>query len=283
MSADAVVWHDLECGAYDADLPLWLELAAAAPGPVLDIGAGTGRVALPLARAGHEVHALDADSVLLDALRARAGDLPVTTVHADACAFSLPPRFGLCIVPMQTIHLLVDRPGFLRCAHAALRPGGVLAVALLGEGAEPFEHELEPERAELGGVLYASRPTALRLEGAAMVLERRRERTDADGTRAEANTVRLAAFGPGDLADLADAARFAALGTRVVVPTEDRVGSLVLVLRALSTPRRARSAAGAEERARTPSAALPAGGTGERAQATARPRAPAASAPEKPR
>ena len=57
--APAVAWHDVECGGYRADLPLWLELAAAAGGPVLDVGAGTGRVALELARAGHDVTALD--------------------------------------------------------------------------------------------------------------------------------------------------------------------------------------------------------------------------------
>ena len=41
-----VVWHDVECGRYSADLALWRELAAREPGPVLDVGAGTGRVAL---------------------------------------------------------------------------------------------------------------------------------------------------------------------------------------------------------------------------------------------
>ena len=46
-----VMWHDVECGSYVADLPLWRRLAAEAGGPVLDVGAGTGRVALDLARA----------------------------------------------------------------------------------------------------------------------------------------------------------------------------------------------------------------------------------------
>ena len=49
MSFDDVVWHDVECGRYDADLPLWHELAAQADHGVLDVGAGTGRVALKLA------------------------------------------------------------------------------------------------------------------------------------------------------------------------------------------------------------------------------------------
>ena len=55
MRDEAVIWHDVECGAYAADLPLWRELAAGRSGPVLEIGCGTGRVALDLARDGHAV------------------------------------------------------------------------------------------------------------------------------------------------------------------------------------------------------------------------------------
>ena len=50
--------HDVECAAYDLDLTIWRDLAGRAGGPVLDIGAGTGRVAIDLARIGHEVTAL---------------------------------------------------------------------------------------------------------------------------------------------------------------------------------------------------------------------------------
>jgi len=46
----AVVWHDLECGAYLEDLPVWQRLAAQHGNPILDVGAGTGRVTLDLAR-----------------------------------------------------------------------------------------------------------------------------------------------------------------------------------------------------------------------------------------
>ena len=83
---DAIVWHDVENGGYRSDLALWRELAQHAGGPVLDLGAGTGRVALDLAEAGHEVTALDADPAVLDELarRARERGLEVECVRADA-------------------------------------------------------------------------------------------------------------------------------------------------------------------------------------------------------
>ena len=65
LAMSDVIWHDVECGGYAADLPLWRELARAEAGPVLDVGAGAGRVALELARHGHDVTALDRDAVLL--------------------------------------------------------------------------------------------------------------------------------------------------------------------------------------------------------------------------
>ena len=41
-----IIWHDVENGSYAVDLKLWRRLAREAAGPVLDLGAGTGRVAL---------------------------------------------------------------------------------------------------------------------------------------------------------------------------------------------------------------------------------------------
>src|SRR5687767_12062391 len=98
-----VLWHDLECSAYEEDLPLWRELAGEAGGPVLDVGAGTGRVSLDLATHGIAVVALDADRALLEALERRAAGLPVKTVVADARDFDLGRRFPLVLAPMQTL------------------------------------------------------------------------------------------------------------------------------------------------------------------------------------
>ena len=183
------IWHDLECGSYTADLAFWRALAQRTGGPVLDVGAGTGRVALELGREGHDVTAVDLDDELLEALRERAGELQVTTLVADARAFWLGTTFPLIIVPMQTVQLLggnAGRAAFLECATFHLESPGVLAVAIA--------HELElfdvsegatagplPDVLERDGVVYSSRPVAVRADADGFVLERRRETVTAAG------------------------------------------------------------------------------------------------------
>jgi SAM-dependent methyltransferase len=230
MSAEAVIWHDLECGAYEADLPGWHQLAQSHPGPVLDIGAGTGRVALALARAGHRVIALERDGVLAAELRSRAGALAVEVLCADACDFSLEVPVALAIVPMQTVHLLADRDGFLRCARRALTAGGLLAVALLGDGVEPFELELEPDTVELGAVRYESTPTALRRESGVVLLERRRSRIAAGARRQELDRIRLHELDVATLTKEAHNAGFRFGGIISVPPTVAHAGSEIVCL-----------------------------------------------------
>ncbi len=122
-------------------------------------------MALDLARAGHRVTALDLDPDLLGALQDRAGGERVETVCADARSFELDRRdFALCLVPMQTLQLLSDaseRAALLRCALAHLRPGGLLACAIVTE-LEPFDVAdgspgPSPETAHVGETLYISR------------------------------------------------------------------------------------------------------------------------------
>ena len=233
---DAVVWHDVECGSYAADLPLWRELAAAAGGPVLDVGAGTGRVARDLHRHGFAVHALDVDAELLRALRDRAPDVP--THVADARDFALPGRFALVIAPMQTVQLLGgprDRERFLRCARRHLAPGGLLAVALANtlDDFEEGEVEVAPDMREVDGVVYASRPTVVRKDGDDFVLERVRERVGRGGDRTvEQTRIRLARVTAERLGAEAAALGYRPEPTRTIEATEDHVGSEVAMLRA---------------------------------------------------
>ena len=69
-----MIWHDVENGAYEADLELWRELALGAGGPVLEVGCGTGRVAIDLARHGHHVLGVDIEPAFVSVLRERAAE-----------------------------------------------------------------------------------------------------------------------------------------------------------------------------------------------------------------
>jgi SAM-dependent methyltransferase len=247
----SVIWHDLECGAYAEDLPLWRALAAEHGDPVLDVGAGTGRVSLDLARAGHRVIALDRDPDLLDALAARAsGRNPdmdgvssqalVTTVVADARDFDLRERYPLCIVPMQTIQLLGGpdgRAAFLGCALRHLRPGGALAIAI-AEALDLYDatdgvHYPLPDIREVDGIVYSSQPIAVRAERGGFVLERRRETVAVAGERTvERDLIRLDRLSARGLEREGRAAGFARVQRARVRETADYVGSEVVILRA---------------------------------------------------
>jgi len=238
MIALNAAWHDLECGTYTEDLEVWRQLARSAGGPVLDIGAGTGRTAIDLARAGVTVTAVDMDEELLAVLRERAAGLPVTAVAADARTLALGQRFPLCIVPMQTAQLLGGAEGrraFLERAREHLTPGGRLAVAL-AEELEVFEVTVPalgplPDIREIDGVVYSSRPTAVRADGDGFVLERRREAVWPDGRMVSGESAisldRL------DAATLESEGGAAGLtpAERIDIPaTDEYVGSTVVVL-----------------------------------------------------
>lgn len=238
-AADAsVIWHDLECGAYSADLPLWRELAAEHGDPVLDVGAGTGRVTLDLSRQGHRVTALDQSQVLLSELERRRETLPVAAVQADARSFELGEKFALIIVPMQTIQLLggaAGRQRFLRCAASHLAPGGLVALALT-ERLERFGPEDDvplplPDITELDGVVYSSQPTAVREQPGSFVLERLRERISPKGERSsELDVIHLDRLSAAELGREARAVGLTPCRTTEVPETADHVGSLVVML-----------------------------------------------------
>src|SRR3954454_22111170 len=108
MTNPEVIWHDTECGGYAADLEAWEQLASRSDGPVLELGCGTGRVALYLARRGHEVWAVDVDADLVAATRERARGLPVHTQRADVRRLDLGHQFGLVIAAMQFVQMIGD-------------------------------------------------------------------------------------------------------------------------------------------------------------------------------
>jgi SAM-dependent methyltransferase len=231
MTAETVIWHELECAGYRADLPVWLQLAAQFGDPVLEIGAGTGRVTLALAVAGHAVDAVERDAELAAELASRSRGLPVAVICADACSLSAPRHYPLCIAPMQVLHLLENRDAFLERAADLLAAGGILAAALLGDGVEPFDVDLAPDEVELDGVRYVSRPTALRNEDGTVVLERRHETIAPAGARSATSLQRLAPLDRAGLEREAATHGFEPLATHTIAPTSEFAGSEVVVLR----------------------------------------------------
>jgi SAM-dependent methyltransferase len=71
-AADLARLYDLDLVEDPGDLNLYLALAARTNGPVLELGVGTGRLAIPLAAAGHRVVGVDRDRAMLDRARAAA-------------------------------------------------------------------------------------------------------------------------------------------------------------------------------------------------------------------
>jgi SAM-dependent methyltransferase len=236
VTSTAVTWHDVEHGSYEADLPLWRELAAAAEGPILDLGAGTGRVAAPLAAGGHELVALDTDSDLLAALAERAP--AVATVEADARSFALERRFALVIAPMQLAQILGGHEGriaMLERVQAHLTAGGTFAAAL----ADPFEALQEgdaspplPDMLERDGWVFSSQPLWVREENGSVLIERRRQAVSPDGSiEEEEATIALDVVGTSEFEAEARACGLEPIGRRTIPETLDHIGSTVVICR----------------------------------------------------
>lgn len=114
------------------DVEFYCRLALQAPPPVLELGCGTGRVTLPVARAGVRIVGLDSSGELIAAARARSeGIANLRWIQADMRSFTLPERFGLIFVPYRAFQYLLgdhDQQATLDCIFEHLLPGGRLAL-----------------------------------------------------------------------------------------------------------------------------------------------------------
>ncbi|HEX3239997.1 MAG TPA: class I SAM-dependent methyltransferase [Solirubrobacterales bacterium] len=229
------IWHDVECGSYGADLRLWEELAVAAGGSVLELGCGTGRVVLHLARRQHPTVGLDSDPELIESLRARATGLPVTTVLADARDFTLDQEVALALAPTQMLQLLADaeaRIACLRCVAAALRPGGRFAAAILEGMPEPDGAPPPlPDVREVDGWVYSSLAVEAAVGPGEIVVHRLRQTVSPDGELAEQpNQVRITTFPAAQLEQEAAEAGLRPVERHEIPATDIHVGSVVVVL-----------------------------------------------------
>jgi SAM-dependent methyltransferase len=238
MSAEqesVAIWHDIECGAYAADLPLWDELAGEAGGTVLDLGCGTGRVALHLARRGHDVLGLDIDAELIATLDQRAAGLPLRTLVSDACDFQLEKEIDLALAPMQTLQLLAgsqERVACLRQVSTHLRPGGRFAAAILEGMPEPDDSPPPlPDVREVDGWVYSSLAVEAAVGPGEVLIRRLRQTVSPGGALDEEdNEVRITTFPAAQLEAEGASARLRPLARHEIPPTDIHVGSTVVVL-----------------------------------------------------
>jgi SAM-dependent methyltransferase len=124
-----------------ADVGWWRERAEASPdGRVLYVGAGTGRLAVPVAEVTRELVAVDNDPGMLAAFRTRleatdpalAGR--VRLVEADAASLSLVERFGLVVLPSNLLNGITDpaaRAAAAKAAAAHCLPDGHVVMQVL--------------------------------------------------------------------------------------------------------------------------------------------------------
>jgi SAM-dependent methyltransferase len=234
-TSEAAIWHDVECGAYAADLRVWEELADRCGDPILELGAGTGRLAIHLARRGHRVIGLDIDPELIAVQRERAAGLPVTPLLADARGFELPEPVALALAPMQLLQMLADRAERLACLDsiaAQLLPGGRLAAAMVEGMPEPEEGEpLLPDVREVDGWVYSSLPLEADVGAEHIVVHRLRQKVAPSGELTEEpDQVTICTLTADDLEAEAAEVGLVPIERLYIAPTDDHVGSTVVVL-----------------------------------------------------
>jgi SAM-dependent methyltransferase len=137
---DAIAkWYDFD---YDTrmrrDIPFWLACAREGGDPVLELGAGTGRITAHLARAGFRVTGVELSTKMLELAEkrfARLGPLRGSArfVQGDMAALRVRGRFGTVLVPFHAFHHLLTTErqlAALRGIRRRLAPGGLAVFGL---------------------------------------------------------------------------------------------------------------------------------------------------------
>lgn len=191
----------------DLDGTLDSVVALANGGPVLELGIGTGRLALPLAARGVEVHGVDASPAMVARLRAKpgGGDVPVTIGDFADVQPSVPGGFGVILAAYNTLFNLMTADAQRRCftnAARRLRPGGVFVVEAFVPSSDPdgIDGQVTPSTIEAARVvLHVTRrnPTTQTVEGSVVSITE-------DGIRLRPWQIRYAP--PAELDAMADAA-----------------------------------------------------------------------------
>jgi SAM-dependent methyltransferase len=145
----ATEYDTLYAGLHDTDATVDCLAALADGGAVLELGVGTGRLAIPLAARGLDVHGIDGSAEMLAALAAKPGGDAVATTLGDFAETSLGRRFRLVVLAVNTIYALPDQGAQVRCFQRAadhLEPGGRFVVEAWIPEPLPAGESLRPRR-----------------------------------------------------------------------------------------------------------------------------------------
>ena len=110
-----------------ADLRFFIDAARESGGPVLELGCGTGRVLIPIARSGIDIVGIDSSLAMLDVCRRNLRDLPaevaarVRLVQADIRDFDLEGPFALVTIPFRPFQHLLSVEDQLSCLASIRR------------------------------------------------------------------------------------------------------------------------------------------------------------------
>lgn len=122
--------YDCEYGEYGPSGLFYEGLAREFGGPVLELGCGTGRVTIPMARAGFAITGLDLDTGMLERAISKSTDLPVRWLQGDFTSFQLGEQYRLVFITANAWQHLLDRTAqeaALARVREHLAPGGVFA------------------------------------------------------------------------------------------------------------------------------------------------------------
>lgn len=137
--------------ATDAAVAFLAEVAGS--GPVLELAVGTGRIALPLAERGHDVHAVDASEAMVARLRAKPGGERIRTTIGDLADVPVEGRYTLVYLVFNTLFALQTQEEQIRCFEnvaAHLTRDGVFVVETFVPDVTRFDRDQRIETEHVG-------------------------------------------------------------------------------------------------------------------------------------
>jgi SAM-dependent methyltransferase len=148
---DDAILYDIQNHEFSADLPFYKGWLEGNRGEVLEVGAGTGRLTLPLLEAGHRISALELDSLALERLCQKAEAQfddktlkKLTVIHGNVLDFDMPDTYSRIFLPFNFLILLTTDDELLQCLQSlgnALKKRGRGLIALFNPR---LEHLVTP-------------------------------------------------------------------------------------------------------------------------------------------